>query len=100
SNLVIRGGIRGKPRRIGSQQNPYIDARIRQVSCDHETVAAVIAAAAQDQVHAGSASSELREDSLRGAAPGVFHQNNPGDREFFDGAAVDLADLRACQWPN
>ena len=61
---------------------------------DHEAVAAVVPLAATDQHAAVNAE---RDEQLRGPASGVLHQHDAGHAEFFDGPAINGADLFAAK---
>jgi hypothetical protein len=62
------------------------------MSGDHESVAGIVAFAAEDDGRAVDAQSLQYVDT---AAASVFHQYEAGDTEFFDGATIQLAALGA-----
>ena len=74
-----------------------VDAALRQGAGDHEPVAAVVTAAAEDGDASVEARLVRRFDGGHHLAPGVLHEDERGNADVFDGEPVGLAHLRCVQ---
>ena len=79
--------------RIGAESDEDSVAVIVEVARDSQAVAAVVAAAAEDEDILIGRAAEHLQSHIGCAASGVFHQHDAGDVIFFDGQAIDPANL-------
>jgi hypothetical protein len=89
-DAMIDSSIAGQLGGIAEQQGANMDAGIVEMSRHDEAIAAVVALAAAEDNQAVDAE---RAQQFRHAAAGVLHQDDAGDAEFLDGAAIQLARL-------
>jgi hypothetical protein len=89
-DLPIDQRVALKARGVEEEADLDVHVAVVQVAGHRQPVAAVVAAAAEDQHgHLGAAIEHLPGDVGRGAG-GVLHQHDAGNAVALDGAAVDL----------
>ncbi len=92
-NLEVDARISAHVGDAAEQEHRHVGAALHQRARDHESVAAVVAAAAQDRhlpLEEVAVHRLHRRDSL---AASVFHEDEGRDADLFDRALVGLAHL-------
>ena len=89
-NLQHGRSITAQSGPFGKQHGGHLPAGIAQVPGDHQTVAAVVAAPAQDQHRPRQECGKAGLNRLGRTAPGVFHQHHAGETDLGNGAAVEF----------
>jgi len=94
---VVGGGVAGEGGRVAGEEQPHRVAGPLEVPGHHETVAAVVAPAADDGDR--RAGSQIMQQG-GGVAARVLHQHDARQAELLDRPAIDVAHLGAGQRPH
>ena len=96
-DLEVRARVATHFGDFADQERRDVDAALQQRARDDEAVAAVVAAAAQHGDAQVAEVGERRLDGRHDLAAGVLHQDDRGDADVVDGAAVGFPHLAAVE---
>ena len=96
-NLEIDARVAAHVRHSADEEDGHVDAALQQGACDHEAVAAIVAAPAQHRhlmlVKVAMNGFHGRDD----LAPRILHEHQRRDADLFDRPAIRFAHLRGIQ---
>jgi hypothetical protein len=96
-DLEVDCGIAGENIRVDQDEKDRLAPSLVEVTTDDEAVAAVVAGTDKNQGEGVFAGAEIPDHLMDGPKSGVFHQDDPGNPEIFDGAAIESPHLNGCR---